>query len=618
MTPQSPTTDLEEATALHGAGRLTEASALYQRILAARPDSIEALHGLGLITLDLGQADRALPLLTRCAAAAPKNGMYRASLGLALLRQGKTEQAAAYLLEAANLSPRDLEPRLYLARALGVLGRWTQALDVLSASAALFAGRAEVWAAKGNTERVLLRHAAAESSLRKALALAPRDPDVLNNLGVVVRAQGRTEEAIGYYGEALARAPDRALIHANMGNALTHLDRGALAETHLRRAVELEPAMIEARSNLAAYLTKSERPAEAVPHYRAVLATEPKNVDAWTNLGVTLLDTGEIAEAEQCYRRAIALRPDNAEARYNLAWLLLLTGQWREGWREYEWRWKLHHFSSRKRTFPQPLWEGDTLSGTVLLHAEQGLGDAIQFVRYAALVKTCCARVVIECPRPLVALFQSMAVSDLVIAAGDALPAFDAHAPFMSLPRIFATTPETVPPPARPRSPEVIADRLRLPSTGKRRIGLVWAGSADNKIDRRRTVAAKLLAPLVSGTDADVVSLQVGPRAGEISDLPADRIIFSCEGRVTDFADTAAVISQLDLIVGVDTVVMHLAGTLGKPTWMLVPFSPDYRWLLGRDNTPWYASIRLFRQEKSGDWQGVLARVAAALTNWQP
>ncbi|MBY0509772.1 MAG: tetratricopeptide repeat protein [Rhodospirillaceae bacterium] len=616
MTPPAPTPDLASAIALHQAGRLTEAHEAYQMILRAEPANLDALHGLGLLAVDLGQPERALPLLTQCVAAAPTQTLYRVSLGLAHLRTGDFENAAGHFLESANRLPHALEPRLYLARALGALGRWDQAHEVLIETAKRFPGRADVWAAKGNAERVLLRHVAAENSLRKALALTPHDVDVLNNMGVVVRAQGRTEEAVGYYREALARGGDRAVIHANLGNALTLLGHTAMAETHLRRAVALAPDNAEARYNLGVFLTRAENPAEAVGHFRAALKILPDNVDAWTNLGVALLDTGDTQGAEDCYRRAVALRPDNAEAHYNLAWVLLLTGQWTEGWQEYEWRWSLPNFSSRKRSFDQPSWDGQPVSGTLLLHAEQGLGDAIQFVRYAAAARGRCARLVIECPKVLQRLFADLA--DDVVAAGDELPAFDAHAPFMSLPRIFATTPENAPrAKAYLNAPAPAPDHLRLPVSGRPRIGLVWAGSPDNKIDRRRTLPARLFGALAAGTDADFISLQVGARAQEAEDLPPEKLVFACEGRVADFSETAAVIGQLDLVVGVDTAVIHLAAAMGKPAWMLAPFMPDYRWLLWREDSPWYPSIRLFRQHKMEDWRQVIARVALALTNWQ-
>ncbi len=620
MTPQLPTpdvaADLGKAEALHAAGRLADAGALYQRILAAKPKAIAAVHGLALIAIDLGEPARALPLLARCLALKPQDGLYRTSLGLALLRLGNAEQAAAHLLDAANLMPGVIEPRLYLARALGALGRWSQAAPLLADAAAQFPSRADVWAAKGNTERMLLRHADAEASLRRALALVPADADALNNLGVVLRAQGRIDEAIATYREALTLAPERALIHANLGNALAHVGRAPEAEEHLRKAVSLDPAAVEARTNLAAFLVREERPLEAIPLFRAVLAVDPSNVDALTNHGVALLDCGDPAGAEASYRLAIAASPKNGEAHYNLAWALLLTGQWIEGWHEYEWRWSLPNFSSKKRSFKQPMWDGGRLEGTLLLHAEQGLGDAIQFIRYAALAKTRCARVVVDAPAPLRRLFAAAPGVDAVVEG--ALPAFDAQIPFMSLARVFATTPSHVPASAGYLTAPDAPDSLKLPTTKRQRIGLVWAGSPDNKIDRRRTLPAKLFAPLVAATDADFVSLQVGPRAREALDLPADKIVFACDGRVRDFADTAAVIRQLDLVMGVDTAVMHLAGALGKPAWMILPFAPDYRWLLGRETTPWYDSLRLFRQGKDLDWRAVFAALENALTNWQP
>lgn len=616
MTSPFPTADLAQAKSLHGEGRLAEAQALYKRILTARPNLMEAVHGLALIAIDLGQPDRALPLLARCISAAPARPIYKMSLGLAYLRKGVPEEAAAHLLEAANSMPESSDARLMLAHALGAMNRWHEAHDVLQGAAASFPDSPQVWAAKGNAERVLGLIADAERSLQRALSLSPGDPDALNNLGVVVRAAGRTEEAVGYYREALVRAPDRATIHANMGNALTELRRNAVAEFHLQKAAALAPASAEVNGNLAAFLVKQDRPAEAVPYFRAALVQKPGNADAWTNLGVALLDIGDVKEAEVCYRKAIMLQPGNAEAHYNLAWVLLLTGQWQEGWSEYEWRWKLANFSSRRRTFTEPLWDGCELrGGALLMHAEQGLGDAIQFVRYARLARQRCARVVVECPKPLAGLFTGIAGVDEVVAVGNAVPPFDAQIPFMSLPRVFETTIETVPSgDAYIASPPTIPAHLRVPDNGRKRIGLVWAGSPDNKIDRRRRMPAALFAPLIESIDADVISLQIGPGAEQVADLPISKVTFICHDRVQDFVDTAAVLSQLDLIIGVDTAVMHLAGAMGRPVWMLLPYMPDYRWLLNRSDSPWYGSIHLFRREKSGDWAAPLEAIKAALT----
>jgi len=612
---------LAEAVALHGARRFGEAHDVYERVLAVDPRALDAVHGLALIAVDVGRPAEAIPLLARCITLKPDNILYRISLGMALLAKGDAEEAAAHLLEIANQAPHLAEPRLHLARALGALGRWGQAVDVMRDTAERFADRADVWVAKGNAQRGAKRPKMAEASYRRALELKPLDADILNNLGVVLRASGRATEALERYREALALDPENAAIHSNLGNALVELGQDADAETHLRRAVTLNPSSVDARNALAIFLTTAEHPDEAVRHFRSALSRAPKNVDAWANLGVAALATGDAAEAERCYRQAIALDPRHAEAHYNLAWLLLLTDRWIEGWQEYEWRWRMPNFSSRRRNFAEPLWDGTPIiDGALLLHAEQGMGDAIQFVRYALLAKKMCSAVIVECAPSLVTVFRNAKIADVVVTAGEPLPPFTAHMPFMSLPRVFATTPGTVPHAGGylPVS-EPIPAHLQLPArNGRPRIGLVWAGSADNKIDRRRSMPASLFAELMSTVNAEFVSLQVGQKANDTARLPAGKIVLAADGMVKDFAETAAVIAQLDLVIGVDTAVLHLAAAMGKPAWMLLPFMPDYRWLLNRADSPWYATIRLFRQAHPGDWEGVITHVLKALTDWQP
>jgi Flp pilus assembly protein TadD len=609
---------VEDAIRLHAAGSTDQARALYKSVLTRAPREAAALHGMGLIAVDEGVPDKALPFLYACLQIAPDNAIYRTSLGLALFKLGKVHDAAGQFLDAANRAPHLAEPRIHLARALARLNRRAEGLKILTEAAQSFPERADVWVAKGQEERTSQKPAEAERSLRRALALLPGDANILNDLGVVVRAQGRTAEAVQIYREALTLAPNDPLTHGNLGNALTELKENDAAEEHLRQAVALAPGSVEHRCNLAIFLTREERPQEAVILFRDVLMRAPGHADAWTNLGVAQLDMGNVADAEASIRKAIEVAPQNAEAHYNLAWVLLLTGQWREGWREYEWRWRMRNFSSKRRTFAAPLWDGTKIAGTLLLHAEQGLGDAIQFVRFVRQAKPRCARLLLECPKPLVSLFKTLPEVDSVIAAGEALPPVDAHAPLMTLPHIFGTTPETAPGAAPYLSAPAAPASLMLPRSGRRRIGLVWAGSPDNKIDRRRTMPAALFAPLMEETAADFVSLQVGPGADETAALPQERLILTCDGKVHDFAATAAVIGQLDLVIGVDTAAIHLAGALNVPVWGLLPKMPDYRWMLGRDDTPWYSSMRLFRQEESGNWEELMWRVRAALTLLQP
>lgn len=612
---------MDRAVEHHRAGRLADAAAIYRALVTENPALLAAIHGLGLVAIDLGQAAEAIPLLARCVATAPDDPSYRCSLGLALLKTGQPDAAAVALLPAANSAPGLMQPRLLLARALGGLGRWAEAEDIMVGVTTAFSSEAEAWSWRAHCESENNRPAEAEASLRRALDLKPDDPELLNNLGVILRGRGQLAEAAATYRAALTRAPDHAVSHGNLGNVLGLLGETQSAEFHLRRAVALDPGYVDGHYNLGAHLLRQDRPEEALPHLRRVLAAAPERHDALTNLGVGLVATGEIAEAEACYRRAIHLKPGNAEAHYDLAWLLLQTGRWQEGWDEYEWRWEMPSFSSRRRQFTAPLWDGTPLpDGTLLIHAEQGLGDAIQFVRYANLARSRCRRLVVECPRPMLSLFTAAAAAGLIagemIAIGDPQPAYDAQAPFMSLPRLFRSTPANVP----AAMPYLIAppptEPLILPERGRRRIGLVWAGSPFNKMDSQRSLPAELFMPLLESTSADFVSLQVGPGAEQAALLPASRLVFTCHDRVRDFADTAAVIAQLDLVIGVDTAAVHLAGALGKPAWLLLAFAADYRWLQNRADTPWYPSIRLFRQSKRDDWSAVIAALRAVLTTW--
>ena len=319
-TSNHASSDLKEAVALHDAGRLMEARAAYEQILSASPGRIDAAYCLALTALDLDQPDEAISLLGRCLGTDPANPAYKISLGIALLQAGKAADAAPQLLEAANAAPHAVEPRLYLARALGALNRWSQAVDVLQSTAEAFSDNAEVWTAKGNAERVLLRHEDAEQSFRRALSLKKNDPDILNNLAVVVRAQRRFDDAVEIYRQALAHEPDHRKVHGNLGNALVEMGCMNEAEHHLRKAVDLNPGDPSSRCNLAIHLTREEKADEAITYFNQVIELAPDYVDAWTNLGVARLALGDVKAAEDTYRRAISLAPNNAEAHYNLAW----------------------------------------------------------------------------------------------------------------------------------------------------------------------------------------------------------------------------------------------------------------------------------------------------------
>jgi tetratricopeptide (TPR) repeat protein len=416
----------------------------------------------------------------------------------------------------------------------------------------------------------------------RVLRLQPRHGQCCNNLGVALRAQGKFQAAVAAYCRALAETPDNAGTHSNLGNALRSLGRFAEAETCHRRAIEIDPDFTEA-------------------HY---------------NLGIALKDQRRIDEALACFDAVLTKNPDHVDAHWDRALAWLVAGDFEQGWPEYEWRWRLAEHAPRELT--QPLWDGGDLEGrTILLHAEQGMGDSIQFARYAPLVAARGGRVLLECPPPLARLFESLDGIAEIIPQGGALPDFDTHAPLLSLPGILGTSGETIPCDV----PYLSADRERAKRlrgqladlTGGLKVGLVWAGKPSHKNDRNRSLDFESVVGLLGLKDIFYFSLQIGPRADDLRTAGCDGLITDLSGSIKDFADTAIVLEALDLLVTVDTSPAHLAGALGKPVWVLLPYVPDWRWLLERDDSPWYPSLRLFRQERPNDWSSPLRRLAEAL-----
>jgi Flp pilus assembly protein TadD len=586
---------------------LRQTRAALEAQLARAPTDLATALRLAPVLVELKQPGAAVSLLQGLLVHHPADADLRLALGAALVELGEPGLAAPVFLKATRLAPERLSPRLMLAKCLAA-GRPADALSILKQTAEMFPDAAEVWSQMGTIQRTLGDHVSTERSFRRSAELSPDDFNALNNHGVALRALERFEDAVALYRRALKLSPQAAVVHANLGNALDALGRNAEAETHLRMAWNAAPS-IDARYNLAAHLVRAEQPEEAIPHLRFVVDAAPHRWDAWTNLGVALVAAGAFAEAEACYRKAIAIRPGTPEPHYNLAWLLLLMGRWAEGWAEYEWRWQLPHL---KDSVVKP-WDGTPQpSATILLRCEQGLGDAIQFIRFAKEVRARCHRVAVACPPSLVSLFSNIVEATAFDAPP---PQFDLDAHLLSLPKLLGVTPETIPAADRYISaPLEIPAHLKLPLSKRAKIGFVWAGSTDNKIDRRRSCDVAHFEGLFAGLEVDAVSMQVGPKASE---LPASTApVFDLNGKTRDWSDTAAVLAQLDLVIGVDTGVMHLAGALGKPAWILLPFSPDFRWLLERTDTPWYHSVKLWRQERRGDWAGVFGNLRGALTVW--
>lgn len=465
---------------------------------------------------------------------------------------------------------------------------------------------------------------AAEHAYRAAIRLRPDHAEAWSNLGLALQAQRRLPEAEAAQQQALRLAPDFPDAHNNLGLAQYEQGRPAEAENSFRGALRLRPAYPNAMLNLGIALQSLNRLEEAETCYRDGLAQGADPGRALNNLGLLLQEQGRTADAEAACRAALAHRPGQPDARTNLALILLLRGAYEEGWREYEARWQVASMTSAVRGFTQPQWTGDMpLAGrTILLHAEQGFGDTLQFCRYAPLVAEAGARVLLEAPPALCRLLGSLAGVARVIPAGDDLPPFDLHCPLMSLPLAFGTTLATIPrtvPYLQADPAQLGAWRTALAALPGRRVGLVWGGSSRLgqphavAVDRRRSMPLSALAPLASIPDCSFVSLQLGPPASQPP--PAGLHLHDPTASLNDFADTAALVEALDLVISVDTAVAHLAGALGKPVWLLNRFDTCWRWLVGRDDSPWYPTLRQFRQPAPGDWATPVAQVAAALAS---
>ena len=548
MNPSELETLFRQALALQQSGRLAEAAAQFEQLLAHAPGH---------------------PTLLTCA-------------GIVALQQGQLERAHALLGQSLAILPDQPEALLGRGVALQHLGQRDEALVCFDRALALRPQYGEAHANRGSVLLSLKRYADALESCDRALALHPNMADALANRSVALLELGRIDEAL----------------------------------ESCDRAIALQPEMAAYCSNRASVLQKLHRLDEALAAVDRALALNPRLVEAHSNRGCVLQALNRLEEAQASFERAIALNPGHAPAQFNKGLIHLLSGNFADGWRQYEWRWQA---DSREfmRDFEVPLWLGQVpLAGkTLLIHAEQGLGDFIQVCRYASVAAARGARVILEVPAALRTLIGTLRGGFEVVTRGAALPPFDLHCPAMSLPLAFGTELGTVPAPvpylyADPAMSRVWRDRLGARS--RPRVGLAWSGSAAHKNDHNRSLPFRLLEPWL-GLPIDFHVLQPELPAAERASLSAFANLSSHQGELRDFADTAALIEQLDLVVAVDTAVAHLAGAMGKPVWILLPFAPDFRWMLNRADSPWYPSATLFRQSAPGDWSAVVAEVRSRL-----
>lgn len=560
-------------------GRNEEALLSLDQALALQPEAADSHHARGLVLKKLGRLGEAVAAYDSALALAPGHAEAHHNRGTALRHQGLVSEAVAAHERAVQLRPRSPEIRNGLGMALHAAGRYEDAV----------------------------------SQYDDALQMRPGDSQIQNNRGMALHAQGRFEEAAAAYEQALRAGPSCETL-MNLGVTRWKQRRHALALQHLDAALALDPDDTSAQLNRANVLADLDRPDEALAVYRRLIAAQPGDVDAILNTANVLRDTGRHEDSVAHYNRALQLAPDNADVHWNLSLCLLTMGDYARGWQEYEWRWKARELGQAKATVDAPIWlGGEPLAGkTLLLQAEQGLGDTLQLCRYAAPLEALGAKVVLEVQEPLLHALAGLPGVHRLIAQGEPAGAVDFRIPLFSLPLALGTRLDTIPASAGYLVADAArADRWgRLMGNERPQVGLAWAGNPGHANDRRRSLDLRqLLAALPDGIRYWCLHKDV---------TPAESALLQADGRVgvfedNDFASKMAQISRMDAVVSVDTSVAHLSAALGKPTWILVARPADFRWLADRADSPWYASVRLFRQETAGDWSKPLAGVAEAL-----
>lgn len=538
----------------HRAGNLAHAEQLSREVLQADAGNVAALHLLGLIALEAGNVASAVDHFVQALRLKPDFVEAHCSLGIAHQRQGHFQAAV------------------------------------------------DCW--------------------RQAVSIDPDYAEAQNNLAVVLHMQGERDAAVALWRQIIGRKPDFVDAHFNLGSAFHGLGQLPEAMGCYQQAVRLKPDYAEAYNGLGNVLMDREAFADAEACYRQAIEQRPDYVEAWVNLGAALQEQVKLEAAAACYQQAVRLNSEHAQAHTNLGMVQLALGNFEQGWREYEWRRRCP--DAPAQTFSQPLWDGRGLfGGTILLTSEQGLGDVLQFVRYAPLVKARGCRVAVECPAALHPLLRRTPGIDWLSSAADLSTTavhFDAYAPLMSLPGIMGTTLANVPADV----PYLFADPQRVEHwrgvLGRDpgfRIGIAWQGSRRYSRDAQRSIPLTCFEHLARLPGVQLVSLQKGEGTEQVAAL-AGRISITELGPELDqggaaFMDTAAVMMNLDLVVAPNTAIAHLAGGLGVPVWCAIPYVPEWRWLAEREDSPWYPTVRLFRQSEPGGWHGVFERMAAAL-----
>jgi tetratricopeptide (TPR) repeat protein len=536
-------------------------------------------YRLGRYFDDQGRTDEALGLFLKAIEQDDTLTEAHNDLGSLYQRQGQFEAAIQHYQKALSLRPDFVEARYNLGNTFKEVNQWPEAAF----------------------------HA------RKAIELDPALAEAYYVLGIALYEQGNLDEAILNWDQALQIKEGFTVVYYNLGIAYYKKDQLDQAQDYCLKAVELNPELAEAHYNLGlVYFQKGEHK-EAIRSWQRTLQIDSGYLDAYNNMGSAFQENHDLPRALKCFQKAIEIEPEFQEAHWNHALCLLLSGDFEQGWKEYQWRFRIPTLNLNRK-FPQPTWAGEPLSGKrLLIYSEQGYGDTFQFIRYLPLVVQRVGKVILECPKDLLSILCTLEGIEQLVAYQDPLPDFDVQCPLLNLPDIFKTQLATIPNRIPYLAPDPILvrkwkDRLDH-GPGGLKVGLVWAGRPTHRNNKRRSMRLENLLPLFHIPDVIFFSLQKGEAVDQIPQLPGNVPVIDLSQDLTDFSETAALIENLDLVLSVDTAVAHLAGALGKPVWTLLPYAPDWRWLLDCEDSPWYPTMRLFRQPTPGDWDSVIKNV---------
>jgi tetratricopeptide (TPR) repeat protein len=587
------------------------------RALTIKPSFAEALNNRGSVLAALGRHAEALASYDRALAIEPRYAEALYNRGAALHRLGRPEKALASYESLLRIRPGHADTLLARGIVLAGLGRYQEALASYNQVLAVRPGDAEAFNSRGVALSELKRYAESLSDFDSALATRPSYPEALNNRGVALTALKRYDEALASYAKALALRPDYAEAHYNRAVALDEMKQPEEALASCEEALRRRPDYPEALINRGIALDELGRHQEAVESYERVLALKPGHTEALNNRGTALMDLERFDAALASYEEAIATNPDHVESHWNRSVLLIRLGRFEPGWQEYEWRRRREAWVERH--FDGPEWTGTSAARRVLVYAEQGLGDTIQFARFARTLAARGREAILEVQPGLKTLLGSLC-GVTVVGRGEPLPPFDAHVPLMSLPHVLGATESDLAahvPYLAAEPPRTEKWAARLPRDKSFKVGIAWQGNPGAPGDKGRSIPLAAFAPLGRVPGVRLISLQKRDGIEQLADRPQGMSIDILGADFDDgadaFLDTAAVMMNLDLIVTSDTAIVHLAGALARPVWMPLKLVPDWRWMAEREDTPWYPTARLFRQTRRGCWEDVFVRIASEL-----